>query len=51
MIDAIFDWCVVALHTAGDIVGLTYKEINVLLFVFLHPMITAGLIIYALKRK
>jgi len=51
MIDAIFDWCVVTLHTVGDLIGLTYREINVLLFVFLHPMITVGLIIHALKRK
>ena len=51
MIDAVFDWCVVALHTAGDMVGLTYKEINVLLFVVLHPAITIGLIIHALKTK
>ena len=51
MTDAIFDWCVTSLHTAGNLIGLTYREINVLLFVFLHPMITVGLIIYALTLK
>jgi len=50
MIDAIFDWCVTTLHITGDAVGMTYKEINVWLFIVIHPAITVGLIIYAIRK-
>ena len=35
----IFDFCVELLHYWGDIVGLTYKEINVWIFVIIEPII------------
>jgi hypothetical protein len=49
----IFDTCVNLLHYWGDIVGLTYKQINVWVFVIIEPIIFIymfGLIIY-LKKK
>jgi hypothetical protein len=35
----IFDACVDLLHYLGNIVGLTYKEINVWIFVIIEPII------------
>ena len=49
----IFDYCVYILHYWGDIVGLSYKEINVWVFVIIEPIVfiyMLGLIIY-LKKK
>ncbi len=44
MIDQIFDWCVnVLLYWAG-ILGITYKEINVWVFVIIWPVLTLVLI-------
>jgi hypothetical protein len=42
----IFDYCVYILHYWGNIVGLTYKEINVWIFVIIEPL----LFIYMLGR-
>ena len=36
----IFDLCVNLLYMGADITGMTYKEINVLIFVILHPLVT-----------
>ncbi len=51
--NGIFDWCVRLLIELADMTGFTYKEINVILFVFLHPLITLVLFvqIVILKRK
>lgn len=53
---AIFDWCVDLLYRIAHLTGLTYEEINVILFVFVHPLITllfAGLFFryYRLYKK
>ncbi len=37
--DEIFNTCVDLLHYWGDIIGLTYKEINVWIFVIIQPLI------------
>jgi hypothetical protein len=37
MIDKIFDWCVALLVITSSELGITYKEINVLLFVIIMP--------------
>lgn len=43
MMDSIFDWCVAVLvHWAG-ILGITYKEINVWVFVIIWPIVTIAL--------
>lgn len=39
----IFDWCVDLLEYVAPFVGMTYKELNVWLFVIVHPIITLGL--------
>ena len=36
-IDLVFDWCVRLLYKVAGMVGITYEEINVYLFVILGP--------------
>jgi len=40
MIDQIFDWCVNLLVYEARILGITYKEINVWIFVMIWPALT-----------
>jgi len=53
MMDHIFDWCVHVLVTWAGILGITYKEINVWVFVIIWPVLTAALvmIIFVQQRK
>lgn len=44
MVDQVFDWCVnVLVYWAGTL-GITYKEINVWVFVIIWPILTVILI-------
>lgn len=49
--DTLFDMCVSLLEYLSALMGLTYKELNVYLFVFIHPAITLVLFILLLKAK
>jgi hypothetical protein len=40
MMDQIFDWCVDVLIYWAGIIGITYKEINVWVFVIIWPILT-----------
>jgi hypothetical protein len=52
MMDVVFDDCVQILLVFAGWTGLTYKEINVWIFVILWPLITVGLVILvALQRR
>ncbi len=44
MIDQIFDWCVNVLVYWAGILGITYKEINVWVFVIIWPVLTVILV-------
>jgi hypothetical protein len=44
MMDQIFDWCVNVLVYWANIFGITYKEINVWVFVIIWPILTLALI-------
>lgn len=44
MIETIFDQCVYLLVFLADQLGMTYKEINVWIFVFVWPVFTFMLI-------
>ncbi len=44
MMDQIFDWCVNVLVYWAGILSITYKEINVWVFVILWPILTIILI-------
>ena len=47
--DTIFWICVKIMQSMSDFLGITYQEFNVILFVFLHPIIT--LILFFKYRK
>jgi hypothetical protein len=53
MMDQIFDWCVNVLVYWAGIFGITYKEINVWVFVIVWPILTVILfgIIVVQQRK
>ena len=53
MMDIIFNWCVNVLVYWAGVIGITYKEINVWVFVIIWPVITAllVLIIFVQQRK
>mgnify|MGYP001765942195 CR=1 FL=1 len=38
--DAVFDWCVSLLYYLAGVLGITYKEINVWIFVILWPVLS-----------
>lgn len=42
--DQIFDWCVYVLVYWATIFGISYKEINVWVFVIIWPILTVTLI-------
>lgn len=44
MMDQIFDWCVNVLVYWAGILGITYKEINVWVFVIVWPIFTLILV-------
>jgi hypothetical protein len=49
--DAIFDWCVNVLVYFAGVLGITYKEINVWVFVILWPILTLALIVVVLIQQ
>lgn len=53
MMDKNFDWCVNVLVYWAGVIGITYKEINVWVFVIVWPVVTALLvvIIFVQQRK
>ena len=44
MMDQVFDWCVNVLVVWAGILGITYKEINVWVFVIIWPILTIVLV-------
>jgi hypothetical protein len=51
MMDQIFDWCVDILVYWADIFGITYKEINVWVFVIIWPIVTIILAMIVLIQQ
>ena len=52
MMDRIFDWCVDVLVYWAGILGITYKEINVWVFVIIWPVLTILLVgIIVVQRR
>jgi hypothetical protein len=47
--DTIFWICVEIMRVSAGILGITYQQLNVILFVFLHPAVT--LLIFLKYRK
>jgi len=53
MMDQIFDWCVNVLVYWARMLGITYKEINVWVFVIIWPILTVlltGLIVMQQRK-
>jgi len=51
MIDQIFDACVIFLIFLANLLGITYKAINVWIFVVIWPAFTLGLIIIVILQQ
>ncbi len=49
--DEIFNYCVELLYYLGDIVGLTYKEINVWIFVIIEPIIFIIMLVWIIRLR
>ncbi len=53
-IDTVFNWCVRLLYDVAAVMGITYEEINVYLFVIIGPLVLLASIllnIYLLFRN
>jgi hypothetical protein len=50
MMDAIFDWCVNVLIYWANIFGITYKEINVWVFVIIWPILTIWMAVVIFRQ-
>ena len=51
MMDRIFDWCVNVLVYSAGILGITYKEINVWVFVIIWPILTIMLTVIIIRQR
>src|SRR5690349_8748322 len=51
MVDQIFDWCVQVLVYWANVLGITYKEINVWVFVIIWPILTIFLIVVTILQR
>ena len=49
--DTIFWICVKIMQVMSNMLGITYQQLNVLLFVLIHPAITVALWFYYRKYK
>jgi len=50
-IDAVFRYCVVLLVDAANILGVSYEELNIWVFVIIHPLITVFLFFWVLRLR
>lgn len=51
LMDTIFWICVKIMQIMSNVLGITYQQLNVLLFVIIHPIITLVLFIKYRKYK
>ena len=51
MIDKIFNWCVEILVKFAELLGVTYNEINVYVFVIITPLIFLIMFFIIIKQK
>jgi hypothetical protein len=49
--DAIFDWCVQVLVYFAAVFGISYKEINVWVFVIIWPVLTLILLAIIIRQQ
>lgn len=51
MTDDVFDWCVRVLEVSAHALGISYKEINVLLFCAIWPAVTLWLALMVVRQR
>ena len=51
MTDKIFNWCVDILVNFAELLGLTYNEINVYIFVIITPLIFLIMFFIIIKQQ
>ncbi|MBI3152340.1 MAG: hypothetical protein HYZ21_09420 [Chloroflexi bacterium] len=51
MMNQIFDWCVAVLIYWANLFGITYKEINVWIFVIIWPILTIALVAIIIRQQ
>ena len=51
MVNSIFEWCVHVLVYWADILGITYKAINVWIFVIIWPIFTLILVAIIVRQR
>ena len=50
MIDVIFDWCVELLVKLAELLGITYNDVNVWIFVIIEPLIFLLMLFIIIKQ-
>ena len=50
MVDRVFQWCVDLLNWLAGMTGTTYKEINVIIFCVVWPLLTIALVAICLVQ-
>ena len=43
--EVLFNWCCEVMHILAHFIGLTYKEVNAIVFIFLMPMVNIALLL------
>ena len=43
--EALFNWCCEVMQSLANFTGFTYKEVNVIVFIFLMPMVDIALLL------
>jgi hypothetical protein len=51
VIKGLFDWCVHVLVVGSKHLGISYEELNIYLFVILHPLVTILLAVLLFRRN
>jgi len=50
-VDAVFDFCVILLVRLADMIGISYEEINIWLFIVIQPAISLLLFLEVLRLR
>jgi hypothetical protein len=43
--EVLFNWCCEVMQSSANFTGFTYKEVNVIVFIFLMPMVDIALLL------
>ncbi|OUU31044.1 MAG: hypothetical protein CBB97_00565 [Candidatus Endolissoclinum sp. TMED37] len=51
MMKTVFWYCVDTLNAVSSWLGVTYEELNIWIFVIVHPMVTISLLVFLWMQK